>query len=92
MYEPETFDLGMSHLLPWTQVYDPALGSLQDVVIPYGCVAVVPGYTLERATCGIFQAALHSVVCHIQLETQTPPCTLYVRPLALCFALAQLVR
>lgn len=25
-------------------------------------VAVLPGYTLERATCGIFKAALHQVV------------------------------
>ena len=44
------------------QVFDPTTNSFQDIAIPPRCVAVLPGYTLEQATCGIFKAALHQVV------------------------------
>ena len=35
----------------------------KPVSIPAGCVAVLPGYTLERATCELIKAMVHRVVC-----------------------------
>lgn len=43
------------------QVFHPKLQHVQDVIIPAGCVVVLPGYTLERASCGIFKAALYKL-------------------------------
>jgi len=43
-------------------VIHPKLQHVQDIIIPAGCVVVLPGYTLERASCGIFKAALYKVV------------------------------
>jgi len=43
-------------------VFHPKLQHFQDIIIPAGCVVVLPGYTLERASCGIFKAALYKVV------------------------------
>jgi isopenicillin N synthase-like dioxygenase len=31
--------------------------------LPDGCIAVLAGYTLERATCGLIKTAKHRVVC-----------------------------
>ena len=45
-----------------SQVIHPKQQQVQNVIIPSGCVAVLPGYTLERASCGIFKAAFHKVV------------------------------
>lgn len=35
---------------------------LGEVKLPEGYMLVLSGYTLEYVTCGIFKAALHSVV------------------------------
>ena len=45
-----------------SQVFSPESKKFKQVCIPPGHVAVLPGYTLERATCGAFPAALHQVV------------------------------
>ena len=37
-------------------------GQWQDVPIPAGHIAIFPGYTLERATCGLIKATKHRVV------------------------------
>jgi hypothetical protein len=42
-------------------------GEWADVFLPEGHVAVLAGYTLERATCGLIKAAKHRVVCLQQL-------------------------
>ena len=39
----------------------------KDVLLVGGHVAVLAGHTLERATCGLIQAAKHRVVCLQQL-------------------------
>ena len=44
------------------QVYSEEQHSFQPVCIPPGHIAILPGYTLERATCGLIKAALHQVV------------------------------
>ncbi|DBB06912.1 hypothetical protein WJX82_003537 [Trebouxia sp. C0006] len=43
------------------QVQHPG-GHWRSVVLPSGHVAILPGYTLERATCGLVKATTHSVV------------------------------
>ncbi|DBB14343.1 TPA: hypothetical protein ACH3X3_004651 [Trebouxia sp. C0006] len=43
------------------QVFHPKLQHFQDIIIPAGCVVLLPGYTLERASCGILKAALYKV-------------------------------
>ncbi len=37
-------------------------GVWKDVTLPAGHVAILPGYTLERATCGLVKATTHRVV------------------------------
>lgn len=39
-----------------------ASGTWDDVTLPAGHVIVLPGYTLERATCGLVKATRHRVV------------------------------
>ena len=36
----------------------------EDVFFPEGYILILPGYTLQRATCGIYKAAAHRVVSH----------------------------
>ena len=43
-------------------MFHPKLQHFHDIIIPAGCVVVLPGYTLERASCNIFKAALYKVV------------------------------
>ena len=38
-------------------------GSWRHLLTPQGQLAVLSGYTLERATCGLIKAAKHKVVC-----------------------------
>ena len=45
-----------------------ASGDWEDVPMPAGHVVVLPGYTLERATCGLVKATVHRVV------SDCPPC------------------
>ncbi|KAL0039487.1 hypothetical protein WJX79_010346 [Trebouxia sp. C0005] len=44
-------------------------GVWKDVTLPAGHVIIVPGYTLERATCGLVKATTHRVV----METSAAP-------------------
>ncbi len=37
-------------------------GLFEDVLLPEGYILILPGYTLQRATCGIYKAAAHQVV------------------------------
>jgi len=37
-------------------------GLWEDVTLPAGHVIILPGYTLERATCGLVKATTHRVV------------------------------
>jgi len=39
-------------------------GLFEDVLLPEGYILILPGYTLQRATCGIYKAAAHRVVSH----------------------------
>ena len=39
-----------------------ASGTWDDVTLPAGHVIMLPGYTLERATCGLVKATRHRVV------------------------------
>lgn len=39
-----------------------AIGDWRHVTLPAGYVAILPGYTLERATCGLVKATTHRVV------------------------------
>ena len=39
-----------------------AIGDWRHVTLPAGHVAILPGYTLERATCGLVKATPHRVV------------------------------
>ena len=45
-------------------------GVWSDLLLPEGHVAVLAGYTLERATCGLVKAAKHRVVCWTKLLPQ----------------------
>ena len=38
-------------------------GSWEQLLVPEGHIAVLAGYTLERATCGLVKAVTHRVVC-----------------------------
>ena len=44
------------------QVVNSKTGLFEDVFLPEGYILVLPGYTLQRATCGIYKAAAHRVV------------------------------
>ena len=44
-----------------------ANGSWQQLQVPEGHMAVLAGYTLERATCGLIPAVTHRVVCTVHL-------------------------
>ncbi len=37
-------------------------GHWTSVTVPVGRIAILPGYTLERATCGLVKATIHRVV------------------------------
>ena len=39
-----------------------ASGEWKDVTVPAGHVLVLPGCTLEKATCGLVKATIHRVV------------------------------
>ena len=39
-------------------------GLFEDVLLPEGYILILPGYTLQRATCGIYKAAAHRVVSY----------------------------
>jgi len=39
-----------------------ASGPWKHVTLPAGHVVILPGYTLERATCGLVKATTHCVV------------------------------
>ncbi|KAA6423205.1 MAG: hypothetical protein FRX49_07192 [Trebouxia sp. A1-2] len=43
------------------QVVNTKTGLFEDVLVPEGYILVLPGYTLQRATCGIYKAAAHQV-------------------------------
>ncbi|KAL0053214.1 hypothetical protein WJX82_002529 [Trebouxia sp. C0006] len=43
------------------QVVNTKTGLFEDVLVPEGYILVLPGYTLQRATCGIYKAAAHRV-------------------------------
>ena len=45
-------------------------GQWQDVPIPAGHIAIFPGYTLERATCGLIKATKHRVVSTSPLRSK----------------------
>lgn len=45
------------------QVADPSHKVFHALEISPGHVAVLPGYTLERTTCGFVKATMHQVVC-----------------------------
>jgi isopenicillin N synthase-like dioxygenase len=53
-------------LKPWDalQVLNTKTGLFEDVLLPEGYVLILPGYTLQRATCGIYKAAAHRVVSY----------------------------
>ena len=38
-------------------------GAWKQLTVPEGQIAVLAGYTLERATCGLITAAKHRMVC-----------------------------
>ncbi len=38
-------------------------GAWTQLTVPEGQIAVLAGYTLERATCGLITAAKHRMVC-----------------------------
>ncbi len=40
-----------------------SIGEWKQLTVPEGQVAVLAGYTLERATCGLVAAAKHRMVC-----------------------------
>ena len=44
------------------QVVNSKTGLFENVLLPEGYILVLPGYTLQRATCGIYKAAAHRVV------------------------------
>ncbi|DBA91643.1 TPA: hypothetical protein ACH3X1_003249 [Trebouxia sp. C0004] len=39
-------------------------GLFEDVFLPEGYILILPGYTLQRATCGIYKAAAYQVVSY----------------------------
>ncbi|DBA93288.1 TPA: hypothetical protein ACH3X2_003572 [Trebouxia sp. C0005] len=43
------------------QVVNTRTSQIEDVLLPQGYILVLPGYTLQRATCGIYKAAAHRV-------------------------------
>ncbi|KAA6423040.1 MAG: hypothetical protein FRX49_07028 [Trebouxia sp. A1-2] len=45
----------------WLKVVNTKTGLFEDVLVPEGYILVLPGYTLQRATCGIYKAAAHQV-------------------------------
>ena len=49
-----------AHTMHGLQVQQ-ASGEWKDVTVPAGHVLVLPGYTLERATCGLVKATIHRV-------------------------------
>ena len=51
-------------MLPQVKTAD---GSWQQLQVLQGHIAILAGYTLERATCGLVQAVTHRVVCAVQL-------------------------
>ena len=55
---------GCAHAMHASQVQQ-AGGEWEDVTVPAGHVVVLPGYTLERATCGLVKATIHRVVSDI---------------------------
>ncbi len=50
-------------------------GEWQQLTIPEGQIAVLAGYTLERATCGLVRAAKHCMV-YLQPVYSGSNCTL----------------
>ena len=54
------------HGMHWNalQVVNTKTGLFEDVLVPGGYILVLPGYTLQRATCGIYKAAAHRVVSY----------------------------
>ncbi|KAL0033821.1 hypothetical protein WJX77_006616 [Trebouxia sp. C0004] len=60
------FDRGLLTLI-WSdtveglQVVNTKTGLFEDVLLPQGYILILPGYTLQRATCGIYKAAAHRV-------------------------------
>ncbi|KAA6423117.1 MAG: hypothetical protein FRX49_07104 [Trebouxia sp. A1-2] len=45
----------------WLEVVNTKTGLFEDVLLPEGYILILPGYTLQRATCGIYKAAAHRV-------------------------------
>lgn len=68
---PNVFTLLSSTAL---QIFNVDCKRVQKVDIPPGYLAIVPGYTLERATCGLIQAAVHQVVSLSMTATSLLPC------------------
>lgn len=50
-------------------------GAWTQLTVPEGQIAVLAGYTLERATCGLITAAKHRMVC-FNASIQRLKCTL----------------
>ena len=51
-------------------------GEWMHVMLPHGYIAVLPGYTLERATCGLVKAPKHKVGTQAamqQTKRERPP-------------------
>ena len=61
-------------------------GTWTHQLLPEGQIAVLAGYTLERATCGLIKAATHKAVCYQLLLPEHLPCTLQLLSLADCTA------
>ena len=51
-------------------------GAWTQLTVPEGQIAVLAGYTMEQATCGLITAAKHRMVCFnasIQWKRYIPP-------------------